>query len=241
MTITAPSTTATNGERRYDFDLVTFDLYRDIHKGIRSELFALTTTAGNVDPADGCGRAALAAHVASVKDVLELHAEHEDAQIDPLLNEHAPSLAERITSDHEVLEARFSWINDLADDFASAGAVDQRRLGHLLYLELSTFTSSYLEHQAVEERVVMPALERAVGLEAVIGVHQAIVGSIPPQQMAQSLAFMLPAMNVDDRTEMLGGMRMAAPPEAFAAVVDLTSSVLPPADFAALVARLELV
>ena len=240
MTITAPSTMAPNGERRYDFDLVAFDLYRDIHKGIRNELFAVTMTAGNVDPADGCGRAALAAHVGAMKDVLEVHAAHEDAEIDPLLAEHAPALAERITTDHEVLEAKFAWLSDLANDFAAAGSVDQRRLGHLLYLELSTFTSAYLEHQAVEERVVMPTLERVVGVEAVMAVNQAIVGSIPPPLMAQSLAFMLPAMNVDDRTELLGGMRMGAPPEAFAAVVDLASSVLPPADFAALVARLEL-
>ena len=52
-------------------------------------------------------------------------------------------------------------------DAADAGAADQRRLGHLLYLELSAFTSAYLAHQVVEERVVMPALEQALGFEAV--------------------------------------------------------------------------
>ena len=56
--------------------------------------------------------------------------------------------------------------------------------------------------------------------------------------MAESLAFMLPAMNLDDRTELLGGMRMAAPPEAFAGVVDLARSVLTPTDFQALAGRL---
>ena len=58
--------------------------------------------------------------------------------------------------------------------------------------------------------------------------------------MARSLAFMLPAMNVDDRTEMLGGMRMAAPPEAFEAVVSLAAVVLTPGDYTALAARLGL-
>jgi len=228
------------GECRYDFALVTFDLYRDIHKGIRGELFAVTTAAGNVDPADGCGRAALADHIGAVKDVLELHATHEDEAIDPLLEQHEPELAEQVTADHRLLEARFTRLTELAGTFVAAGSGDQRRLGHLLYLELTTFTSAYLEHQAMEERIVMPALERAAGVEAVIGVHQAIVGSIPPQQMAQSLAFMLPAMNVEDRAELLGGMRMAAPPESFGAVVDLARSVLLPTDFLALAARLEL-
>ena len=95
---------------------------------------------------------------------------------------------------------------------------DQRRLMHLLYLELSGFTSAYLAHQLVEERVVMPAIEQAIGPEGALGVHIAIVSSIPPEEMARSLAFMLPAMNLDDRTEMLTGMKMSAPTEAFDAV-----------------------
>jgi hypothetical protein len=56
--------------------------------------------------------------------------------------------------------------------------------------------------------------------------------------MARSLAFMLPAMNIDNRTELLTGMKMSAPPEAFNAVMGLASSVLEPADFAVLAARL---
>ena len=84
----------------------------------------------------------------------------------------------------------------------------------------------------------MPALERAIGVEAVLGIHVAILSSIPPDEMGRSLAFMLPAMNLDDRTELLAGMRMTAPPEAFDGVVGLARSVLDPADFGALAARL---
>lgn len=86
----------------------------------------------------------------------------------------------------------------------------------------------------------MPALEQAVGVDAVVAMHVAIVGSIPPDEMGRSLGFMLPAMNVDDRTEMLAGMREGMPPEAFAGVVSLARSVLEPADFAGLAGRLGL-
>ena len=239
MTITqsVTATTVTPGDR-YDLDLVAVDLYRDIHKGIRSELFAITTTAGNVDPSDRHGRLALADHVSSMGDVLVSHAHHEDNFIEPALLEHLPELAERIDTDHHVLEARYGFITDLAMDAADATGTDQRRLGHLLYLELSAFTSAYLAHQVVEERVVMPALERALGVEAMLGIHGAIVSSIPPGEMARSLAFMIPAMNLDDRTEMLTGIRMSAPPEAFEGVVGLARSVLHPTDFGALAARL---
>jgi hypothetical protein len=55
--------------------------------------------------------------------------------------------------------------------------------------------------------------------------------------MAASLSLLLPAMNVDDRTELLAGMKAAAPPEGFAGVLGLARAVLPPADFAALASR----
>ena len=109
---------------------------------------------------------------------------------------------------------------------------------HRVYLELASFTGAYLAHQDFEERDVMPALEQAVGFEQVLAIHQAIVGSIPPDEMAKSLAVMLPAMNVDDRTELLGGMQQGAPAEVFDGVWSLVKSVLVPADAAALGRRL---
>ena len=58
--------------------------------------------------------------------------------------------------------------------------------------------------------------------------------------MAQSLALMLPAMNIDDRTELLGGMRAGAPAEVFDGVWSLAGSVLDADDLAALARRLGL-
>ncbi len=216
----------------------TVDLYRDIHKGIRAELFAITMAAGSIDPASHVDRAGLADHIVSVAGVLESHAHHEDAVIDPVLAVHLPDLAEDIAVDHERLEARFGRIVDLACSAVDGPVTADRHLMQLLYLDLATFTSAYLTHQDLEERAVMAELERLIGVEEVLALHGAIVGSIPPDEMARSLAFMLPAMNVDDRVEMLGGMRMAAPPEAFDAVASLARSVLEPADYAALAARL---
>jgi hypothetical protein len=233
-TITAPQPAGAG-----EFRLVAVDLYRDIHKGIRAELFAITTAAGTVDPACPLDRTALADHITSVAGVLEAHAHHEDAFIQPALELHFPDLAEQISSDHDRLEATFARVTDLARSAVEAGPLDQRRLTHLLYLDLAGFTSQYLVHQDLEERVVMPRLESAIGNEATGALHGTIVSSIPPDELARSLAFMLPAMNLDDRTEMLSGIRMAAPPEAFAGVLGLARSVLRPTDTMALEARLE--
>jgi len=204
------------------FELVAFDLYKDVHKGIRSEMFSLIESAGNADPSDRCARVAVSDHVRSVVAFLDMHAEHEDAAILPDLEAHLPAMAERIAT------------------AADAAGPDQRRLTHQLYLDLAAFASSYLAHQDFEERELMPALFEAVGFEAVLGIHQAIVGAIPPAEMVTSLAVMLPAMNLDDRAELLGGMRAGAPAEVFQGVWSLAGSVLAPADRAALATRLDL-
>lgn len=238
MTITPAHPAAVLEREDPEFRIAAVDLYRDIHKGIRAELFAITSTAGNIDSSNRVDRAALADHVSSVGGVLETHAHHEDSVIDPVLEIHLPDLAEQITRDHERLERTYANILDLSWSVVDTAAADQRRLTQLLHLDLGSFTSSYLAHQDLEERVVMPALDRILGPEQCGALHGAIVGSIPPEDMARSLAFMLPAMNVDDRTEMLGGIRMVAPPDAFVQVVGLARSVLGHSDFAALAARL---
>jgi len=233
MTITPPAPTT-------DFRLVAIDLYRDIHKGIRAELFATTLEAGRVDPTDRPGRQALADRVDDLTTLLATHAEHEDGHVQPAIEVHMPALAERIESDHGRLEARMEDLRFLAEVDVTAGQAGSRLSSHHLYLELASFTSAYLDHQDLEERVVMPDLESAIGAEAVEAIHGALISSIPPELMAQSLAIMLPAMNIDNRAELLGGMQAGAPAEVFAGVWGLTGSVLAPADLEPLGARLGL-
>jgi hypothetical protein len=215
-----------------------FDGYRDIHKGVRAELFALVGSAGNVDPGDRAGRAALSAHVDDVVDLLASHAAHEDTHVLPVLEAHAPALFERISTDHACLDRRLSRIHERASGIIHAGPSEQRARIHNLYLDLASFTGAYLAHQEYEERLAMPALLDAIGVEGAVEVHQAIVASIPPAAMAKSLAVMIPAMNLDDRAELLGGVQHDAPPEAFDAMWGLVQSVLTVADSRALAARL---
>ncbi len=240
MTTTLATTLTTIDHPVTDFEAVTEDLYRDVHKGIRAELFAVTTTAGQLDPADDDGRRALEAHVRSVVQLLVEHAEHEDAAIQPVLERELPQLADQVAREHTRLEQRMLELCALAAAAVAAQHRQQRVQVHRVYRELAAFTSAYLAHQDVEERVIMPALEAVLGVDGCIALHQQIVGAIPPDAMVRSLSVMLPAMNIDDRTELLAGMQAGAPPEAFNGVVSLASSVLAPSEHRALVARLGL-
>ena len=58
-------------------------------------------------------------------------------------------------------------LQEMAYDAVNAMQSAQRFAVHRLYIELASFTSEYLAHQDLEERLVMPALEQAIGVEAV--------------------------------------------------------------------------
>jgi hypothetical protein len=219
---------------------VATNLYRDVHKGIRAELFSVTTEAGRIDPESDADRVRLAAHVRSLVELLEGHTRHEDTMIQPALQAHLPDLAARIDADHELVSARTTGLVSIADAVVDATSQSRSRAVHNLYLELAEFTGVYLSHQDVEERNVLPALEKAIGPEAVQNLHTAIVSSIPPDEMVRSLAIMLPAMNIDNRAEMLGGMQAGAPPQIFEGIWGLANSVLNPPDVTAVARRIGL-
>lgn len=219
---------------------VPFDLYRDVHKAIRVTMFDVVAEAGRLDVSD---RAARVGHATKVRDLvlfLQFHAEHEDAVLDAPIRAVLPEQADDIAAAHVALEARMLVLVELADLACDTTRADDRAAVHDLYLELASFVADYLEHQDVEERVVMPALWDAFGFDRLHELHGQILARITPDQMGWSLAMMLPAMNVDDRTEMLGGMRAEAPPEAFAGVWALAQQVLSSVDVAQLGGRLDL-
>lgn len=219
---------------------VSFDLYRDIHKAIRAELFAVVAHAGRLDPADDVGRRDLADQVIGLVSFLQQHARHEDGVLQAPLEQAAPGLAAQVADEHEAIEARMAHLVALADILRQPAAGSARAAVHELYVDLAAFTADYLSHQDREERVVAPVLEQAVGFDGLLRLHGAILAGMPPQELFAGLALMFPAMNVDDRTELLGGIQATAPASAFEHVWGLARSVLTAADAAAVAARLGL-
>ena len=163
------------------------------------------------------------------------HAEHEDAG-QPALEAHLPALAASRARprDPRGADGRVAFARRRDGDADRPTCAAGRTT---LYLDLATFTGVYLAHQDVEERKVMPA-STVLGVERCSRSHSIIATSRPPD--GASLAIMLPAMNVDDRAEMLGGMQAGAPAEVFEGIWGLAGSVLEPADHRALAVRLGL-
>jgi Hemerythrin HHE cation binding domain len=229
--MTASTTISPLSAESTALDRVVVDLYRDIHKGIRNELFAVTFEAGRADPLDRDAVSTVGCRWGNLVKVLLAHAEHENEFVQPVIERFAPEHAEDIATTHTALEAQMAQLELLADRAADSCPEQGRLLTHRLYLGLASFTASYLLHQEFEEFEVMVTLSQHVSPEELQALDNAIVASISPEMMAQSASIMLPAMNIEDQVELLGGVQAAAPPEVFAGMLGLAESVLEPARY----------
>jgi hypothetical protein len=210
-----------------ELESVTFDIYRNIHKGIRNGLFGVTLAAGEVDPLDGPAVRAVADRWSEMVALLVAHAEHEDGFLQPAIERFAPAFAAEVAEAHPRLEGAMARLEVLADRAADACPEQARLLTHRFYLGLASFTADYLKHQEFEELEVMVMLSQHLPFEELLAIDNAIVASIPPEEMAVDAGYMLPAMNIVDQTELYEGARMGVPPEVFGGMVALADAVLP--------------
>ena len=213
-------------------------LWRDIHKGIRSGLSVLVVESGAVDPLDPEERADFVEMVALVVDVMDSHARTEDAVTGPVIEHHLPEMGATIAATHAALDPKVQAIVNAAEGLA--GAADHRAAMLALHLDLAAFASDYLAHIDYEERVVLPALEDAIGVDGVNELEQAFLAAIPAEEKLDGMGLMFPAMNVEERVEVLGMIRAGAPAEWFDQVWEVVCEALDPEDVEVLTGRLQL-
>jgi len=78
---------------------------------------------------------------------------------------------------------------------------------------------------------------RAIRRDDLLALDMQIRSTIPPDEMVRAMVHMLPAMNLEERVDMLGGMAMA-PPEVFATFRDAARAILPADQFAQVARRI---
>jgi len=206
------------------------DLYRDVHKGIRKELFDLTMLAGSTEFQNPESLQQLKDRFSRTYNMLETHSDSEDAYIEPLLKENNSDIAAKLSAAHQELEREFNRLQKLLNSMNS----NQENVavqGQHFYLQLTIFISEYLQHIADEEQIAMPLMWEHLDDTELMRVSVTIRANIPPPAMKHFLACMIPTMNHPERVAMLSGMQKAAPTEVFTGVCQLAQSVLSNSDW----------
>jgi hypothetical protein len=206
------------------------DFYWTIHKAIRCNLSGLLLDTATAGP-DPTAWHALGARLGTTAFVLEEHARHEERFIHPLLARHAGAVAARIQTEHVALDTRLRDVRTAFAEVERFSRGDHREPIGCAYRALSGFAAAYFSHMEIEETEAMPALWRAMSDAELLEVHGALIASIEPGTLRIFLTMMLPAINDDERIELLSGVQAGAPPEAFESVMALAKNILPKAAF----------
>ena len=90
-----------------------------------------------------------------------------------------------------------------------------------LYHALSQFVAGNLVHMLLEEQAHNTVLWAHHSDEELLALHDELVASIPPEEMAVHFRWMLPSVSHVERVGMLQGMRQGMPPEVFASQLDM--------------------
>lgn len=216
------------------------DIYAPIHKALRAFMCDTLVALGSLD---GDDRKALSAGTAQVRLLAAFcasHLRHENDFVHPAMEARRPGSSQAIAADHRHHEQALERLLALCDA-AEQGAQSERHDALAeLYRYLALFVGENLTHMHVEESEHNAALQSAYSDQELLGIEQAIVASLAPDEAMLGMRWMIPAMNASERAGKLAGIRMHAPAPVFDGVLALARAQLPEREWRKLAQALEL-
>ena len=203
-----------------------FDLYTEVHKGIRRELCSWVGRLGRLNAENGSEVKQARTDFSVLSSLLASHAKHEERWVHPYLEKCAPDMVLELESEHAAADMLFDSAAEAFDSLVDYDGEAPWGLQQDLYRKFSNFTGQYLSHLAREENESMPVLQENHSDEELQALSAQLLGSIAPEEMAKFLTVMIPAMNLKERAKMLGGMKETAPKPAFEGICGIASQVL---------------
>jgi hemerythrin-like domain-containing protein len=200
--------------------------YLPIHKALRAALFDATVLVSRTDFTDA-GEATVAARtVATLLDVLDSHAHHEEEFVMPVVARHAPALVATLETEHGRLEGLQAELRALLPRTCSDVTAEREAAGQLLARALTLLVADHLRHMDREETEAMPVLWAHQSEEELDAMDARIRAAVPPERMPAMLRMMLPAMSIPENAKLLATARAQMPPPVFAQVSGLAREVL---------------
>jgi hemerythrin-like domain-containing protein len=215
-------------------------LYTPIHKGIRNNLFKLSTNAGKMNFSNEASLDSLHNELDSLFAYVRLHHSLEDKFIHPLLSERVPGGAEKLEEEHrkvehlmENLTAHFNNIRSKSEDFPKG-----RELGIEFYLSFIRFVTFFLAHLDEEEEHIQRALWDLCMAEELGATVGKMIASQTPEQSMQTLEMILSSASLDEIYDIYLMAKGGMPPQAFQSAVKFAQNILYADDWIVLKSRL---
>jgi len=208
-----------------------FDMYMPIHKGLRTAMAETLLAVGRMDWLDREERDATLGRLAGLLAECRSHLERENQFVHTAIEQRLPGAAGQTEADHlehvaaiDHLRRGMDALRQATDENAGAAAL-------ALYRELAVFVAENFLHMQVEETRNNASLWAAYSDEELIEIHDALVASIPPEEMASLLQLIVPALAPAERAQMVLGMQAGMPADAFHGALAVVRPVLSERDW----------
>jgi hypothetical protein len=198
------------------------DMYGGIHKALRAFMADTLLAVGRMDADDALEVGRTTEQVLALLEACASHLKHENAFVHTAIEARAAGGSEAIAHEHD---EHLLHIEALAGTVAAVRACPQpalrMQLAAQLYAKLALFVADNFHHMHVEETAHNALLWARYTDAELMAIHDALVASIPPDEMMKTARWLVPFMNPQERAMLLGDMRAKAPAPAFQALMDV--------------------
>lgn len=211
-----------------------FNLYTQIHKGLRACMCEVLVRVGRLDPSDPAEIQTTADAVRQMIAFARDHLHHEEELIHPVLEARRAGASTESHAEHEQHLETFELLESSLRILERSPGHEAPAVALRLYRQLALFVAENFEHMHVEETENHAALVAGYSEQEVLELHQRIVAAVKPATMAVAMRWMILASSAPERSALLGGMQQSAPAPVFAAVLDFVRPYLDARDWAKL-------
>lgn len=207
-----------------------FDLYAQVHKGLRAFMCATLVDFGRIDADDDQQAKALLDQLDELLEFCSGHIDKEHAFVHAALAARAPGTARRIADEHTAHADAIEQLRADAHALACTRGAARRDAAVRLYRALAVFVAENLAHMELEESQCNAALWAAFSDAELAELHGRIVAATAPEQMALGARWIVPNLTSAEREALLARVRATLPAPAFDGLLELVRPHLAPAE-----------
>lgn len=199
------------------------DIYAPIHRALRLFMSAMLARVGALDVNDAREVSTVLDQLEALLELCREHALIENQIVHPAIEAARPGATLRVHGEHA---QHLKAIVALEAETVALRVFPNAAPALRLYRNLALFVAENFEHMHLEETAHNDALWAGYDDAAIAAIEQRIVAQSTPQQRAQVLRWMTPALPPHERAERFRLLQAGLPPPAFAAMLEVARDVL---------------
>lgn len=216
---TTPTPTIQHGAR--------FDLYGQVHKGLRAFMCATLVDLGKLDSGDDQEVKRVLDQLDELLDLCLGHIGKEDIYVHAAMQVRSPKAAQQVAGEHEEHAVAIGRLRAAAHAVACTGHQAREQAASRLYGAFALFVAENLEHMHVEESQHNAFLWAHFSDDELAEIYGAIMAATSPADMALSARWIVPYLTPAERAALIGGLRATMPGDVFDAIFAMIRPHLP--------------